>query len=73
LGISAIACAAKLANAIHSAEFSKRNDAFEVPTPSISSPMIKKGGDQRKYYFELVSRTTEEVWKFVHNQSDIQP
>lgn len=43
LGINAIAYAAKLIGAIHSMEFKNRNDAFDVPTPSISVTMINGG------------------------------
>jgi len=43
LGINAISYAAKVIEAIQSIEFSNRNDAFEIPSPSISVTMIKGG------------------------------
>ena len=43
LGINAISYAAKLIEAIHSMEFRNRNDAFDIPTPSISVTMISGG------------------------------
>jgi acetylornithine deacetylase/succinyl-diaminopimelate desuccinylase family protein len=43
LGVNAIAYGAKLIEAIHSMKFATRNDAFEVPTPSISVTMIGGG------------------------------
>ncbi len=43
LGINAISYAAKVIEAIQSIEFSNRNDAFEISSPSISVTMIKGG------------------------------
>jgi acetylornithine deacetylase/succinyl-diaminopimelate desuccinylase-like protein len=43
LGINAIAYGAKLVEAIHSMKFETRNDAFEIPLPSISVTMINGG------------------------------
>lgn len=43
LGVNAIAYGAKLVEAIQSIKFMNRNDAFEVPTPSISVTMISGG------------------------------
>lgn len=42
-GINAIDYAAKLIGAVHSMEFKNRNDAFDVPSPSISVTMISGG------------------------------
>ena len=43
LGINAISYAAKLVEAIQSMRFDKRNEAFEIPSPSISVTMITGG------------------------------
>ena len=43
LGINTISYAAKLIEAIHSMEFRNRNDAFAIPSPSISVTMISGG------------------------------
>lgn len=43
LGINAIAYGARLVEAIQSMKFTNRNDAFEIPTPSISVTMISGG------------------------------
>jgi len=43
LGINAIAYAAELIGTIHSMEFKNRNDAFDIPSPSISVTMINGG------------------------------
>jgi succinyl-diaminopimelate desuccinylase len=43
IGINAIHYAAKLTEAIHSMKFMGRNDAFEIPTPSISVTQIHGG------------------------------
>jgi acetylornithine deacetylase/succinyl-diaminopimelate desuccinylase-like protein len=43
IGINAIHYAAKLTEAIHSMKFMDRNDAFEIPTPSISVTQIHGG------------------------------
>lgn len=45
LGVNAIVYAAKLVEAIGSYSFERRDDRFEVPTPSISATMIS-GGSQ---------------------------
>ncbi len=42
-GVNAIQYAAKLIDAIHSMRFENRNDAYEIPTPSISVTMIDAG------------------------------
>ncbi len=43
LGLNAIFYAAKAIEAIQSMEFANRNDAFEIPSPSIAVTMIKGG------------------------------
>lgn len=43
LGINAISYGAKLVEAIHSMKFKNRNDAFDVPEPSLSVTMIHGG------------------------------
>jgi succinyl-diaminopimelate desuccinylase len=43
LGRNAITCAGQLIAAIEAIEFSARNDAFEIPTPSISVTTISGG------------------------------
>jgi len=43
LGTNAIYYAAKLSEAIQAMKFKNRNDAFEIPTPSISVTMISGG------------------------------
>ncbi len=43
LGINAISYGAKLVEAIHSIKFKSRNDAFDVPEPSLSVTMIHGG------------------------------
>jgi acetylornithine deacetylase/succinyl-diaminopimelate desuccinylase family protein len=43
LGINAISYGAKLIEAIHSMKFGNRNDAFEIPEPSISVTQIHGG------------------------------
>ncbi len=43
LGINAISYGAKITEAIHSMKFKNRNDAFEIPDPSISVTLIHGG------------------------------
>ena len=43
LGVNAISYGAKLIEAIHSMKFKNRNDAFEVPVPSVSVTIISGG------------------------------
>ncbi len=43
LGINAISYGARLVEAIHSIKFKNRNDAFDVPEPSLSVTMIHGG------------------------------
>ena len=43
LGINALSYGAKLVDAIHSIKFKIRNDAFEIPEPSISVTMLSGG------------------------------
>jgi acetylornithine deacetylase/succinyl-diaminopimelate desuccinylase family protein len=43
LGVNAIQYAAKLIDGIQSMKFENRNDAYEIPTPSISVTMINAG------------------------------
>ena len=43
LGVNAIYYGAKIIEAIHSLKFKSRNDAFEIPKPSISVTMIHGG------------------------------
>ena len=46
LGINAISYGARLVEAIHSIKFKNRNDAFDVPEPSLSVTMIHGGSKE---------------------------